>query len=121
MELPTLADRERAGYVIDEWKRWQQGGCLEYAVALIRRYPGLRFGTLGESDGDGGWWVSHHIAHDDEWAYDSAGRHRLPYNGIDGVLDVVELNGNAEDYEYPDEDEVAAALLHIERHGIGPV
>lgn len=63
---------------------WQHGLCDTYALALIELYPHLRWGTLYESgaDEDGEFRLPQHwFAHDDEHAYDSLGRHPLPYTG----------------------------------------
>lgn len=116
--LDTLAEVAAAGYCIDEWADWQQGNCDVYARALIQLNPTLRFGVL-----DGG---SHCFAHDDEYAYDSAGRHSLPYRGIhegDFTDDDVELDADPDDYgygTYTDEPglNTVKALYHIQRHGI---
>lgn len=70
----------------DAWV-FQQGLCGTYAVALIERHPHLRLGCGVICDGEGDWRVEHFFAHDDQYAYDSLGRHALPYLGIDGQLD----------------------------------
>lgn len=121
--LEEIAD---AGYVTDEWRRWQQGQCAAYAVALVDAHPDLRFAVIGQTengDGDatGGWRERHAFAHDDHYAYDSAGRHPLPYLGIEARCDLLELDSDPEDYGYRDEfdDETfAAALAHANRHQI---
>lgn len=112
-DLSTLQGVAAAGYCTDEWARWQQGGCLEYAVALTRARPGLRFGTLYDEDG----LEAHHFAYDDVHAYDSAGRHPMPYRGLAGDL----RPGLDEDPAWYDEahpDDVAAASEHIERNAV---
>jgi hypothetical protein len=129
MPEPTLADLRAAGYCTDEWSRWQQGQCGTYATALIRKHPGLRFGTAGRTengggDASGGWWPAHHFAHDDQHAYDSAGRHPLPYHGVHGDMDYSELDGDPDDWGLPGEegtgpDDLAAALRHAARNRIG--
>ena len=98
--------------VTDEWERWQQGGCLAYAVALQRLSPALRFGTLNDDDSP-----VHHFAYDDEYAYDSAGRHSLPYRGISGALEYCP-NESADWYEEVDENEVRDAQAHAIRNHI---
>lgn len=118
--LDRLAD---AGYCTVDWRRWQQGMCGTYAYALIQTDPTLRFGALGESESDGGWRLSHHFAHDDRYAYDSAGRHPLPYHGINGHLDLCHLDQHIDDYapldeEGTDEAEVTDARTHAETHQI---
>lgn len=106
-DLTTLEGLAASGYCTDEWARWQQGGCLEYAVALTRARPALQFGTLYDDED----CQSHHFA------YDSAGRHPMPYRGVDGDLRA----GLGEDpawYDEADPDDVADAQAHIERNGI---
>lgn len=56
---------------------WQHGLCDTYAKAMQELHPHLRLGTL-RTDG----LVDHWFMHDDEYAYDSLGRHRLPYTGF---------------------------------------
>jgi hypothetical protein len=123
----TLDDLAAAGYITDEWSRWQQGGCQTYALALIRLDPTLRLGVLGETDdGDAanGWSISHFIAHDDTYAYDSAGRHPLPYYGValsdeTPPCDYAELDQDPDWHEDPGTDQDRAdAEAHALRHGI---
>jgi hypothetical protein len=128
----TLAGLREAGYVTEEWQTWQQGHCGTYAVALIRAYPHLRFGTIGLTENGGGdasdgWRPAHHFAHDDTCAYDSAGRHQLPYYGVQpGTADYYELDGDPADEGLPDSEAgpegsaawLAAALLRARRNGI---
>jgi hypothetical protein len=119
---PTLEDRQAGGYCTDGWREWQQGGCHTYAHALKRLRPSLRFGELGVSDhGDGGvrgWTPTHTFVHDDRYAYDSCGRHPLPYHGIDGEADVVALDLEARDVEEFEEDTIDQAIAHAKRHRI---
>lgn len=116
----TFEDLRAAGYITDEWERWQQGFCDLYALALMDLYPALRFGVLLDSD----WCERHFFAHDDQWAYDSAGRHPLPYYGVHGDLAHFEPDQDPEDYGVEDystaSDLGAAAHAHIKRHHIGP-
>lgn len=123
----TLEDLAVAGYVTDEWSTWQQGRCGTYAVALINTHPHLRFGTLGQSLDAGGDWVPvHHFAHDDTYAYDSAGKHPLPYHGVDGQCDLAFLDEEADWYGIPEAEagpegvaaHLAAARDHATRHHI---
>ena len=129
----TLAELAETGYVTDEWKTWQQGHCGTYALALILAYPQLRLGAAGyteygNGDASDGWDLAHFFAHDDTFAYDSAGRHPLPYRGVHGDLDYAELDSYPEDWGIPDEEAgpegpdhwLAAATAHARRHGIGP-
>lgn len=116
--LDSLDDLAAAGYNTDEWSRWQGGGCLEYAHALLEKFPHLSAGALYRDDGEFSDF-QHHFAHDDTHAYDSAGRHPLPYHGVHGDMKML-LNDDLGDYDEPDPDEVAAAHQHIERNGIGP-
>lgn len=111
---PTLDEYTAAGYVTDEWERWQQGSCLEYALALISIRPHLRFGSCGAHDSP----ATHFYAHDDRHAYDSAGRHVLPYHGIDGSLTCTTLDDDPRDYDVPDVAQIPAAIEHAERNGI---
>jgi hypothetical protein len=82
-------------------------------------------GVLGLSNDEGGWEPTHYFAHDGEFAYDSAGRHPLPYHGVDGTHDMSVLDQTAEDWGLPDEDigpqpdlDIAAAQAHAARNGI---
>lgn len=123
-----LQDLAAAGFVTDEWHIWQQGKCGTYAVALIAAHPHLRFGTLGQSelDPDDGWQATHHFAHDDTYAYDSAGRHPLPYRAIDGSCDLMFLDEQPDWYGVPEQDagpegiavHLRAAHAHATRHSI---
>lgn len=118
--LRDLADR---GYVIDGFSTWQQGECLTYAQALINANPNLRGATLAEPDGDAldgstGWTPVHHFAHDDEYAYDSLGRHRLPYHGVGRAGNLVFLDDDLDDYDEPYDDLLPAAAEHIAAHDI---
>lgn len=118
VRFDSLDDVAAAGYVVDGWSRWQRGECAEYALALIKENPHLRFGVLGESDlGDGdaseGWSERHCVAHDDDYAYDSAGRHPLPYRGVEGDCDYAELDAAPEDFGYESDPETErAATMH---------
>lgn len=116
-----------AGYVVDGWKEFQQGYCGEYAAALIATYPRLRFGVIGdteagEGDASEGWMERHYFAHDDTYAYDSAGRHRLPYLGIavaGEFCDYGELDADASDFGFDvdaDGQVRDLALDHIAEH-----
>lgn len=64
---------------------WQQGMCDTYALAMLETFPHLRMGTLVEpyeEDGETFEREEHWFVHDDEYAYDSLGRHKLPYSGV---------------------------------------
>lgn len=121
----SLAELERDGWVTDEWAIWQQGWCGTYAVALMMVRPSLRLGML-VLDLDDGWMPLHFFAHDNAFAYDSAGRHPLPYTGLDPDVGArCELDvGPADDYGLPGEEAgpegaefwLAKALGHITRH-----
>lgn len=129
-QFKGLADLQKAGHVTDEWSTWQQGKCGTYAVALQQEHPHLKFGVLGTTekgggDASAGWTPSHFFAHDETHAYDSAGKHPLPYRGVRNQADYHELGHDAEDWGMPDEEgsgpkELQAAREHIRRHGIGP-
>jgi hypothetical protein len=124
----TLRDLQQRGYCTDEWSRWQQGQCGTYAIALMRLKPQLRFGTLGSTrtgDGDAssGWTPEHHFAHDDTYAYDSAGQHPLPYHGVHGDADYYELDGAPGDWDRLSEEgsgepDIADAQEHARRNRI---
>ena len=69
---------------------WHQGYCAEYAIALVRKHPHLRIGFSAEEDLYEDWdpasgepapftEINHVFAHDDQFAYDSLGKHPLPY------------------------------------------
>lgn len=98
----------------DEFARWQQGGCLGYAIALLRLRPDLQFGSLYDDEGI----AQHHFAYDERFAYDSTGSHPLPYLGIDGWAAECALGEDPGWYDAPDESEVLAATLHAERNRI---
>ena len=100
-------------------------------MALIKLRPTLRFGV---ADGNG----FHVFAHDDSYAYDSAGRHPLPYLGVNGdgweTDDVrldqdpklwLYLDSNGEPYwntstdtEVKADEMLAKAIDHATRHRI---
>jgi hypothetical protein len=128
----SLADLTARGYVTEEWSHWQQGNCGGYAAALIHFYPHLRLGGIDfwNDENAGIDAPGHYVAHDDTYAYDSAGRHLLPYKGVCGSgrwlpdggdpsdhgLD--ELHGECGDY---DDAERAAVLAHATKHNILPL
>lgn len=119
----TLAELADDGLCVDGWRRWQQGSCGTYAVALLRLRPDLTFGGTA-FDVDGG--PGHFVAFDDRFAYDSAGRHPLPYRGVHGDGRWLGAIGDPADFGLPDEEagpdgpeaELAAARDHIVAHGI---
>ena len=120
----SLNDLRDRGYCVEEWERWQQGYCGTYAVALIRLAPHLRFGVLAESFDDG-WSIGHFFAHDDHFAYDSAGRHPLPYKGIEGDFDVMLLDQSEADFGVLEEEgakasDIKAAQSHARRNLLVP-
>lgn len=118
----------QAGYVTEGWRRWQQGCCGTYALALMQIRPGLRLGVSGITengggDASGGWQPAHFYAHDDTWAYDSAGRHPLPYHGIHGDMDYHEHDASPDDWSLPAEEgtgehDIRDAQDHARRHAI---
>lgn len=81
---------------------YQCGLCDAYAVGLQQEYPHLRIGVAGYKQEDGGWLPQHFFAHDDTHAYDSLGKHPLPYHGIHNQFDHLELNQNAHDWGLPE-------------------
>ena len=132
---PGLVNLAERGYVTDDWSRWQQVKCGGYAAALLRMYPHLRLGGVdwcNDRDDDTGELYDnpgHFVAHDDRFAYDSAGIHPLPYGGVDGdgrwLPDIgdphehglCECYGECGDY---DDYERMAVISHATRHGILP-
>lgn len=97
---------------------FQHGGCIEYANALKQRFPHLQLGTLVNPDDPDDW--QHLYMHDGTYAYDSAGRHPMPYYGVRGNLEPSEDDTDFDWYDEPDEDLLDEAHRHIEQHGIGP-
>lgn len=128
---PGLADIAARGYVIEDWSHWQQGHCGGYAAALIRAYPHLRLGGIDFCNDPGYDNPGHYLAHDDTYAYDSAGRHAiadgrhligengrwLPDIGEPHEHGLCECYGECGDY---DDAERAAVIAHATRHGILP-
>lgn len=119
---PELAALAARGYNIISWQRWQQGSCHAYALGLIAVNPKLRFGTIvrHEQRGDDEFEVdTHHFAHDDTHAYDSAGRHPLPYLGIDPEPGHrMRLDDDPTYYDESAPDEILVAMAHARAHGI---
>ncbi len=116
----SLADLAAAGYVVDEWWRWQQGGCGTYALALLQSHPGLRLGVALDDRGA----ETHFFAHDSVYAYDSAGRHRLPYLGVQPTdqFDQVLLDQNPDDWDLDEvPSDIPDAAAHQRRHRITPL
>lgn len=83
---------------------WQQGLSGSYAIALKQLHPGLRFGIAGYQELEG-WLPEHYFAHDDNYAYDSLGRHPLPYRGRAGDRDVQQLDEDPADWGIPEEED----------------
>lgn len=110
-------------WCMDEWEKWQIGGCREYAAALIWGWPRLRLGTFGDRVVDGEHvsdTESHYYAHDDQYAYDSAGRHPLPYLGVGEPADWSQLDVDPDDVDDPRPELIPEALAHIERNALQP-
>lgn len=105
----SLESVAAAGHVTDEWSRWQQGDCYTYAHALLRVKPSLKLGSLDQG--------MHLFAHDETHAYDSAGKHKLPYTGIHGGSEQ-ELNVGHDWYDGPHEPHIPDAIAHIKRNKI---
>lgn len=128
MARRTLGELNQAGYVTEDWRRWHQGQCGTYALALMQLRPGLRLGVSGTTENGGGdasdgWMPLHHYAHDDTHAYDSAGRHPLPYHGIHGDMDYHEHDIDPADWTLQDEEgtdqaDIEAAQAHARRNSI---
>lgn len=130
----SLADIAARGYVTEDWAHWQQGWCGGYAAALIHHYPHLKLGGIDfwdftGPDGEQYDNPGHYVAHDDTYAYDSAGRHLLPYKGVCGSGRWLPDMGSCEDFglmdpygecgDY-DDAERAAVLAHATKHNILP-
>jgi hypothetical protein len=117
-QFDSLKDVAAAGYNTDEWSTWQQGRCGTYACGLQRLRPDLKMGSI-----DAG---AHFFAHDEKYAYDSAGRHPLPYTGVAGHGTDVGLNETPEYWGLPHDEagpegpepHIEAAMQHAQRHGI---
>lgn len=124
----TLEEMERAGFITDEWAKWQQGYCGTYACALIEDDPSLRLGGLDfeNSDEDEYFAPTHYFAHDDKYAYDSAGKHPLPYKGVSGdALQSITDLGDPEDWgiledEGATPEDIEEAKSHVRRHKVRP-
>lgn len=126
--VPAVSSTDpRDGYCVDEWSRWQQGECGTYMTALLELRPDLRVGGVDFHQDPGFDNPSHFAAHDDVWAYDSAGRHPLPYRGICGTGKWLGDMGTLDDWGFPgeegdpvisDRDRIEAAKRHIVRNGI---
>jgi hypothetical protein len=115
----SLADLAARGHVVDEWRRWQQGGCGSYAAALLSAFPHLRLGVLLNVDGV----ADHFVAHDSVYAYDSAGRHLMPYLGVqpDEPFDEMLIDQDPDDWDLDEmPKDFPDALAHAERHNIAP-
>lgn len=120
---PTAA---KAGYCTDEWDRWQKGQCGTYATGLMQERPDLRLGGVDFNNDPGFDNPTHFVAHDDQHAYDSAGRHPLPYGGIRGEGRWLPDLGSPEDYGIPDDEagpegvepNISAAREHARRNEI---
>lgn len=115
--MRSLDQLAQDGFVTDGWREWQQGGCIEYAHALKQRYPHLQVGIVSTPGDEDDW--QHIFVHDNTHAYDSAGWHPLPYNGVHGQFEQ-HLGHDLDWYDEPDPELVEQAHRHIDRHGIGP-
>ncbi len=101
--------------------RWQGGECGTYATALQRTRPSLMIGAAGGGPGDDeeDWDVEHFFAHDQTHAYDSTGRHELPYSGRwqHSILNINPHHFDVLSAEHPpDSDEAERAITQAERH-----
>lgn len=110
----------RAGYATEDYERWQFGQCATYARALMQMKPGLKFGVMGVGSGEHKY-PTHFFAHDNRYAYDSAGRHPLPYRGITHHADYCDLDQDPQGPTVPPDASgqgIAAAQDHARRNGI---
>ena len=104
--------------------RWQGGECGTYATALQQMRPGLMIGAAGGGPGDDeeDWDVEHFFAHDQTHAYDSTGRHELPYSSRwqHSILNINPHHFDVLSAEHPpDSAEAERAIAQAERHIIG--
>jgi hypothetical protein len=105
---PTRSKRAKKQLYRPQDQEYMLGQCAAYATALMDLDPNLRLGTHwrfskpGDEDYDteagqdyegadyedeSTWpeqqWPEHYFAHDEKYAYDAMGRHKLPYEGWD--------------------------------------
>jgi hypothetical protein len=102
--------------------RWQTGNCGTYARALIQMRPGLRLGALGvrdDPDDPESMSAEHYFAHDDTHAYDSLGKHPLPYTRPGWPVQELDWpdHGVAEE-EFDTRDEIDDALYRAQSHAL---
>lgn len=83
VEMPAPTE-EKKWHEDPDRADWQHGMCDTYALALLELHPQLRMGSLHDpvTEVD-----QHYFAHDDQYAYDSIGRHPLPYKGVEGRME----------------------------------
>jgi hypothetical protein len=120
IEEEDLDSVRRTGYATEAYERWQFGQCATYARALMRMRPGLKFGAMGVGSGQHKY-PTHYFAHDDRHAYDSAGRHPLPYHGITHHADYSDLDQDPHGSAVPtdaSEEDITQAQDHARRNGI---
>jgi len=97
--------------------RWQRGACLTYAEALKACDPTLRWGIHYGPNTDPDYPEAeyepmHVFVHDEEYAYDSLGRHPLPYDRFDKTEYGV-IESEAEDTDFREDGDEEEALEHI--------
>lgn len=119
----TLSQLSDDGFVTDEWSRWQQGQCGTYATVLIQLRPDLRLGGVDFFYDGYHHNPGHFVAHDDHYAYDSAGRHPLPYEGVHGDGHWLPDVGTPDDFglledESATPEDIQDAKDHIARNNI---
>jgi len=122
MSASVVSPEYNGDYKVDvrdfENARWQRGACLSYAQALKECDPnlqyGMHFGPNTDPDyPDAQWEPLHVFAHDGEFAYDSLGRHALPYERWDkteyGVDEEIAIST-----DFREDGNTEEALEHIE-------
>lgn len=107
----------------NDFDPWQRGACGTYAVALKECDPSLKYGIQygvedePEEEHERGWDKAQHVfVHDDKYAYDSMGRHRLPYKspyGRQTEYDVPEEH--VLEHEFVEGPEEREAWQHIQQ------
>lgn len=86
-----------------QFDRWSSGECGTYACALQQARPDLRLGVAGHKTAEG-FEPQHFFAHDDTHAYDSSGKHALPYHGARGQFGHAELEHDPKDWGLPGDE-----------------
>jgi len=122
-QAPPTSQDYTGDYEVDvrdfEEARWQRGACLTYAEALKACDPTLRWGIHYGPNTDPDWPEAqyepmHVFVHDEKYAYDSLGRHPLPYDRFVRTEYRV-LASFAEDTDFREDGDEEEAWEHVER------